>query len=153
MFLFAESLVLGLISGILMCAGPDSDDSSAYLAGGDGPKRLKDTLVLREQQGGIAGVTGTIRTIEPNGKWRLEEFRKAGGKEQVKVTKTGQLSPAELEALDRLATRLAGDLGRDLTVVLSGAERRAVEDRLEWLLTQRVFPHPLTEYPYPWPMV
>ena len=29
----------------------------------------------------------------------------------------------------------------------------AVEDRLEWLLAERVFPHPLTEYPYPWPMV
>jgi hypothetical protein len=63
------------------------------------------------------------------------------------------IPPAELEALGRLATRLAGVLGRDLTVLLSGAERRAVEDRLEWLLTQRVFPHPLTEYPYPWPMV
>jgi hypothetical protein len=38
-------------------------------------------------------------------------------------------------------------------VLLSGRERQALEDRLEWLLTERVFPHPLTEYPYPWPMV
>jgi uncharacterized repeat protein (TIGR03843 family) len=61
--------------------------------------------------------------------------------------------PADLEALDRLGARLDEDLGRELTVLLSGAERQAVEDRLEWLLTQQVFPHPLTEYPYPWPMV
>jgi hypothetical protein len=38
-------------------------------------------------------------------------------------------------------------------MLLSGAERQAVEDRLYWLLRQRVFPQPLTEYPYPWPMV
>jgi uncharacterized repeat protein (TIGR03843 family) len=63
------------------------------------------------------------------------------------------IPPADLDALGRLGERLGGDLGRDLTVLLLGAERRAVEDRLEWLLTQRVFPHPLTEYPYPWPMV
>ncbi len=63
------------------------------------------------------------------------------------------IAPPDLEALDRLAARLGGDLGRDLTVLLSGAERQAVEDRVEWLLTQRVFPQPLTEYPYPWPMV
>ena len=36
---------------------------------------------------------------------------------------------------------------------ITNAERQAVEDRLAWLLTQRVFPRPLTEYPYPWPMV
>ncbi len=63
------------------------------------------------------------------------------------------IAPADLEALGQLGARLGGNLGRELTVLLSGAERQAVEDRLEWLLTQQVFPHPLTEYPYPWPMV
>jgi uncharacterized repeat protein (TIGR03843 family) len=63
------------------------------------------------------------------------------------------ISTADLEALERLGARLDGDLGRELTVLLSGPERRALEDRLEWLLTHRVFPHPLTDYPYPWPMV
>ena len=63
------------------------------------------------------------------------------------------IGPADLEALGGLATRLDGDLGRALTALLSGAERQAVEDRLHWLLNQRVFPQPLTEYPYPWPMV
>jgi uncharacterized repeat protein (TIGR03843 family) len=60
---------------------------------------------------------------------------------------------ADLGALARLGDRLGGDLGRELTVLLSAPERQAVEDRLEWLLTERVFPHPVTEYPYPWPMV
>jgi uncharacterized repeat protein (TIGR03843 family) len=63
------------------------------------------------------------------------------------------IAPADLEALRRLGERLDADLGRDLTVLLSGAERQTVEDRLEWLLTERIFPQPLTEYPYPWPMV
>jgi len=63
------------------------------------------------------------------------------------------IAPTDLDALARLGARLDGDLGRELTVLLSAAERRAVEDRLAWLLTERVFPHPVTEYPYPWPMV
>jgi hypothetical protein len=63
------------------------------------------------------------------------------------------IAPPELEALERLGARLDGDLGRRLTVLLSGPERQAAQDRLEWLLAERVFPHPLTEYPYPWPMV
>jgi uncharacterized repeat protein (TIGR03843 family) len=63
------------------------------------------------------------------------------------------ISTADLAALGRLGERLDTDLGRELTVLLSNAERQAVEDRLEWLLAERVFPQPLTEYPYPWPMV
>jgi hypothetical protein len=63
------------------------------------------------------------------------------------------IGPAELDGLERLAGRLAGDLGGTLGGLLSGAERQALDDRLGWLLTQRVFPRPLTEYPYPWPMV
>jgi uncharacterized repeat protein (TIGR03843 family) len=63
------------------------------------------------------------------------------------------IAPADLAGLERLGVRLDGDLGRELTVLLSGRERQAVEDRLEWLLSQRIFPPPLTEYPYPWPMV
>ena len=63
------------------------------------------------------------------------------------------IAAAELEALERLGARLDGDLGRQLTVLLSGQERQAAQDRLEWLVGERVFPHPLTDYPYPWPMV
>jgi len=95
---FAEYLALGMIGGILIGGGSGREDPSASLAGDDGPK-LKETLVLREQQGGIAGVTGTIRTVQPDGQWRLEGFRTAAGKEQARTIKTGRLSPAELEAL------------------------------------------------------
>jgi hypothetical protein len=63
------------------------------------------------------------------------------------------IAPADLEALQRLAARLDADLGPTLTTLLSGPERDALWDRLEWLLSERVFPQPLTEYPYPWPMV
>jgi hypothetical protein len=63
------------------------------------------------------------------------------------------IAPADLEGLERLARGLAGNLGQALDGLLSGAERQAVEDRLGWLCAHRVFPRPLTEYPYPWPMV
>jgi hypothetical protein len=63
------------------------------------------------------------------------------------------IAPADLEALQGFAARLDAGLGRDLTLLLSGAERQALQDRLDWLLEERVFPQPLTEYPYPWPMV
>jgi hypothetical protein len=63
------------------------------------------------------------------------------------------IAPADLEALEGFAARLDAGLGRDLTLLLSGTERRALQDRLEWLLQERVFPQPLTDYPYPWPMV
>jgi phosphoinositide 3-/4-kinase-like protein len=63
------------------------------------------------------------------------------------------ITPADLEALQGLGRRLDADLGRVLTTLLSGPERQALQDRLEWLLSERVFPQPLTEYPYPWPMV
>jgi len=63
------------------------------------------------------------------------------------------ITPADLEALQQLGTRLDADLGGQLTMLLSAAERQAVEDRLAWLLAEKVFPQPLTEYPYPWPMV
>ena len=63
------------------------------------------------------------------------------------------IARSDLEALERLDARLDADLGRELSALLSGAERQALEDRLGWLLSERVFPQPLTEYPYPWPMV
>ncbi|HVW32728.1 MAG TPA: SCO1664 family protein [Acidimicrobiia bacterium] len=63
------------------------------------------------------------------------------------------IAPAELAALERLGTVLDAELGRELTVLLSTPERRALDQRLRWLLEERVFPPPLTDYPYPWPMV
>jgi uncharacterized repeat protein (TIGR03843 family) len=63
------------------------------------------------------------------------------------------IAPADLQALEGFAAGLDAGLGRDLTLLLSGTERQALQGRLEWLLQERVFPQPLTDYPYPWPMV
>ena len=63
------------------------------------------------------------------------------------------IAPADLEALERLGARLDTDLGREIAALLSAGERQALGERLEWLLTTRAFPPPMTEYPYPWPMV
>jgi hypothetical protein len=63
------------------------------------------------------------------------------------------IAPGDLAGLQRLGACLDGDLARTLTKLLSSAERQALRDRLEWLLDGGVFPQPLTDYPYPWPMV
>ena len=45
------------------------------------------------------------------------------------------------------------ELGEGLRGLLSPAEVDAARRRLQWLLSERVFPPPMTDYPYPWPMV
>ena len=63
------------------------------------------------------------------------------------------------EALFADLTRVATDLDEDgewsqrLRRLLAGEEMVAARGRLEWLLENRVFPPPFTDYPYPWPMV
>ena len=63
------------------------------------------------------------------------------------------IGEADLAALTRLAAAFGTDLGRSLRDLLSPVEIDAAVQRLEWLLSRRVFPQPVTEYPYPWPMV
>ncbi len=55
--------------------------------------------------------------------------------------------------LSRLDAGFNGDVGRDLAALLSPGEVDAARRRLHWLLSRRVFPSPMTDYPYPWPMV
>lgn len=64
-----------------------------------------------------------------------------------------RISSDALADLGRLAAALDGELGCRLSELLSGAEVEAAQRRLGWLLSHRVFPQPLTDYPYPWPMV
>ena len=63
------------------------------------------------------------------------------------------ISEDERNALCRLAADLDGNLGRTLARLLNPLEVEAVGRRLQWLLHHGVFPGPVTEYPYPWPMV
>jgi uncharacterized repeat protein (TIGR03843 family) len=63
------------------------------------------------------------------------------------------INDAELDALSGLAAALRRDLGQTLGCLLNRIEVEAVAQRVQWLLSHRVFPQPLTEYPYPWPMV
>ena len=55
--------------------------------------------------------------------------------------------------LARLDESFDADLGRGLAALLAPAEVDAARRRIRWLLSRRVFPSPVTDYPYPWPMV
>ncbi len=55
--------------------------------------------------------------------------------------------------LVRAETAFDGELGAGLSRLLAPAEVEAARRRLQWLLSRRVFPPPMTDYPYPWPMV
>ncbi|MGH9003612.1 MAG: SCO1664 family protein [Acidimicrobiia bacterium] len=55
--------------------------------------------------------------------------------------------------LARLDDGLDGELGLELACLLAPADVDAARRRLKWLLSRRVFPSPMTDYPYPWPMV
>jgi len=94
---------------VLTTAGPGlaADDLDTYLTEDKGRKVLKEPLTLREEQGGIAGITGTLWTVEPSGKWRVERFRRnKDGSEHRTPMRSGTLSAAQLEALAKtLAAR------------------------------------------------
>ncbi|MGH9041278.1 MAG: SCO1664 family protein [Acidimicrobiia bacterium] len=55
--------------------------------------------------------------------------------------------------LARLDAGFDAGLGEQLARLLSPAEVDTARRRLGWLLSRRVFPPPMTDYPYPWPMV
>lgn len=58
-----------------------------------------------------------------------------------------------LDDLARLDAALDGELGEDLAALLDPMEIDATRRRLQWLRSRRVFPPPMSDYPYPWPMV
>jgi hypothetical protein len=104
---FMAALVLvGMIAG----AGYGGD-LGAYLGEKEGRKALKEPLTLREEQGGIVGITGTVWTVEPSGQWWVARFspNKDGAERLIKL-RSGTLSPADLESLAKTldAQDLAG---------------------------------------------
>ena len=68
-------------------------DKASYL---DAKGRLAETLVLRDSQGGFAGFSGWLWTVEPNGAWRKAPFLNEDVRE---AEQSGKLSAKELAAL------------------------------------------------------
>ena len=63
------SVFLGLAAAALRVQAGDNKTDS-YL-GADG--RLKAVLTVKDVQGGVAGFTGQLYTIQPNGDWTVQE--------------------------------------------------------------------------------
>src|SRR5262245_16410944 len=58
--------------------------------------QLPEKLVLKDLQGGFAGLTGRQWTIDKNGSW---EEATVGPRQTVKVVRSGKLEKKEIEAL------------------------------------------------------
>jgi hypothetical protein len=122
MSMTASFLTALVLVGAMTDPRPCGDDPDAYLTEKDGRKALKEPLSLREEQGGIAGMTGTVWSIEPSGQWRVARFRyDADGAERQTPVRGGTVSREQLEALARvLASQNLAELpekaGREGTV-------------------------------------
>lgn len=64
-----------------------------------------------------------------------------------------EIAPELVADLAGLDDQFGGQLGEDLSALLTPEEVGAARRRLRWLLSRGVFPPPVTDYPYPWPMV
>jgi hypothetical protein len=110
MRLVTTFLAVLAVVGVSSAYSPAQANLDAYLTRQDGRQVLKEPLSLREEQGGIAGITGTIWTVETSGHWRVEQFSDRGGTEHRTTLRTGILTPARLEELAKTmdAHNLAG---------------------------------------------
>jgi hypothetical protein len=89
-----------LLVAVMASPGFSVDEPGAYLTETNGRTALKEPLIVREEQGGIAGITGTVWTIEPSGEWKVSKFRRnRDGTDQLTPVRSGKVSPAELEDL------------------------------------------------------
>jgi hypothetical protein len=99
-----ESLLTGVLLLMTMTSpGFGAQDVKAYLTEKDGRKALKEPLVLREVQEGIAGKTATVWTIEPSGAWHVARARSnKDGSEHLTPVSSGKMAPEQLEALAKV---------------------------------------------------
>jgi hypothetical protein len=106
------------VAALLSChaARPPSPDAG---------ERLAARLVVRDAQGGIAGETATVTTIEPDGTFRIASL--VNGK-ALAPQRTGRLPP---EALRTLARTVATDLAEPLPPSLEIGRRAANPHRIE----------------------
>jgi hypothetical protein len=107
MSLMPPSMAALILGGAMMALAHGSEELSTYLVEKDGQKALKEPLTLREEQGGIAGITGTMWVIEPSGQWRVVRFSPhKDGTEKLVTRQSGKLTPEQLTALAKsLASR------------------------------------------------
>lgn len=69
----------------------------------DGATELRHTLIFREEQGGVAGIGGTIWRVEPDGEWSVAKFRRVDGQDrEIEGTRrVRKLKPERMAALAR----------------------------------------------------
>jgi hypothetical protein len=103
MSLTASFLTSVLFLVMMTSPGFAQQDVKAYLSEKDGRKALKEPLVLREVQEGIAGKTATVWTIEPSGEWRVARARSnKDGSEHLTPISSGKMAPEQIEALAKV---------------------------------------------------
>lgn len=104
-----------LIAAIAACAATAdaAKRKNAYLT----PEgQLAHALVLKDAQGGFAGFSGHIWTIEPDGSWRREPFLNRNARE---ADRKGTLTKQQLVALGKHLTTqdlmgLPGQIGKNI---------------------------------------
>jgi len=82
---------------VLAPAAPANDKPSDYLKDG----KLAHTLEVRDVQGGFAGFTGRLWTVEPSGRWTLARVMNR----KTEVEKKGELTKEELALLAKELAR------------------------------------------------
>ena len=101
-----RGITTGLVLAAVLGPGPRGHDPATYLTENEGRKVLKEPLTVREGQVGIAGLTGTVWTVEPSGEWKYSRFRRnRDGSEHLTPIRSGTLSAAELEDLAKSLAR------------------------------------------------
>ena len=83
---------------MVLAPGAPADDKPAnYLQDG----KLAHTLEIRDVQGGFAGFTGRLWTVEPSGRWTLSRVMN----QKAEVEKKGELTKEELATLAKELAR------------------------------------------------
>lgn len=113
--LSAATLAAPAIAALGIIAQAADPDVSAYLEGRGGARTLRHDLVLREEQGGVAGVSGTTWRLDRAGGWSTHRFRVVDGEDRpsARGRRESRLTPGDLG-------RIAREMGRHRLLELPG---------------------------------